>query len=91
MTQTIHQRRVLASRANRATDLPAPSLRREQRGKVVEWRQQAAEPRQPEPANFCAAPGEDGSKPLVSRRIQNIILALVGIAACLIARSAGAL
>lgn len=52
--------------------------RRRLHDNIIQWRQQAG-----------ARPV--ARKPLIGKRTENVILTLVGIAACLIARSAGVL
>jgi hypothetical protein len=93
MSQTIHQRQNLAlikaakcrRRANRDRDAIA-TARHDHRSKVGEWQQDAAESRVA--AMDIGAPGEDGSRPLVSSVAENIILgAMVVATACIVVAS----
>jgi hypothetical protein len=83
MTQTIQQRRALADRVHRAP--VSISRRREQRANVIQWREQARSGSKP------VSPVSARRKPLISARVENVILVLVGVAALLISRQAGVL
>lgn len=86
MPQTIQQRRALADRVHRAP--VSISRRREQRANVIQWREEAKTQSAPTPAP--AAPGE-GTDPLISARLENLLLAGICCAVIVIADRSGLL